>query len=721
METLEVRALLSSSLVSHNLGHGIKLKTPKTDYAVASHSPKTDYTNYQILTPASDTTPNASGSASPLGCTPSQIRAAYGIDNIDFGSTAGTGAGETIAIIDAYDDPSFVNSTASNFSESDLARFDAAFDIANPPSFTKVGQTGTSTLPAQNTSWDGEIALDVEYSHAIAPDANIVLVEANSASTTNLDAAVNYAKTIPGVVAITMSYGGSESASESAMDSVYTTPAGHQGITFLASTGDSGAPGEYQAYSPNVVAVGGTTLTLSNGAYGSETGWSGSGGGISKYELKPTYQDLLTTPSATMRTTPDVSIDADPNTGVAVLDTSATGIGSANPWVNGYVGGTSLASPMWAGLIAIADQGRSLAGLSSLSSSQTLTDLYSLPSSDFNDITSGSNGSYSAAAGYDLVTGRGSPVANLLIPALANSLTVDSPTLTLQTDSTGTLDQIFTNSNGTGTPAYSIAKSSLSSLYLDGTTLNVNLANGNPLAGVNVSYSGSAVAIDDSVLADNVTFSNTAITTDSATIAISGVSQVQFNGNSGLDAVAIQSGPTVEFTASQQLVSLSLAAGASAQLQAGNLVLETQSLSLASGASLDLTDGTLIDNSATSQQANIVAALTTGYASGNWNGSGLDSSAAATPGAYALGYAQASDLGVSTFAGDTVLPTATIVKYTPYGDANLDGSVNGLDLTQMTTQQAQGKTTWSAGNFNYDKAITADDWMTFEMALARSA
>jgi subtilase family serine protease len=720
LESLEIRTLMSSSLVTHNLGHGVKLKTPTTDYAYARHTLAKDYTNYQILTPAGDAKPNSNGASSPLGYTPSQIIAAYGISNISFGSAAGTGAGETIAIIDAYDDPSFVDSTASNFSESDLARFDSAFGISDPPSFTKVNQSGGTTMPAQNTDWDGEIALDVEWSHAIAPQANIVLVEANSSGTTNLDAAVNYAKTIPGVVAITMSYGGSESSSEASMDSVYTTPAGHQGITFLASTGDSGAPGEYQAYSPNVVAVGGTSLTLSNGAYGSETGWSDSGGGTSKYELKPSYQNLITTPSATLRTTPDISMDADPNTGVAVLDTSASGIGSANPWINGYVGGTSLASPIWAGLIAIADQGRSLAGLSSLSGPQTLNDLYSLPSTDFHDITSGNNG-YSAGTGYDLVTGRGSPVANLLIPALANTFTASSTTLTLQTDSTGTIDQIYTTSSTTGTPAYSVSKSSVSALDLAGNNLTLNFANGNPLSGVDVTYDGSAITLNDSTLADNVAFSSTAITADGSTINTSGITQVNFNGGNNLDSVAVNAGPAVVFTASQQLASLSIVSGANAQLEPGNLVLYTQSLSLPVGANLDLTDGTLIDNSVVNYQPTIVSDLTTGYANGNWNGGGLDTSSATNEAYHSLGYAVAADLGDTAFDGIAVLPTATIVKFTWAGDANLDGSINDADVTLMSAQQALGKTTWAAGNFNYNNAINSDDWMIFSMSAARAA
>ena len=137
------------------------------------------------------------------------------------------------------------------------------------------------------------------------------------------------------------------------------------------------------------------------------------GGGISQLESQPSYQvGKVNGTSSTMRTVPDVSMDADPDTGVYVLDSYDGG------WYQ--VGGTSLATPMWAGLVAIADQGRALDSESTLTGlTQTLSSLYSLPSSDFHDITTGSNGTYAATTGYDLATGIGSPVANLLVPALA--------------------------------------------------------------------------------------------------------------------------------------------------------------------------------------------------------------------------------------------------------------------------------------------------------------
>ena len=227
---------------------------------------------------------------------------------------------------------------------------------------------------------------------------------------------------LPGVSVVSMSWGSAESnlgsggsSFELGSDGVLTTPSGHQGVTFVAATGDSGSPGGYPADSPNVVAVGGTSLTLNwFDAYSGETAWSGSGGGTSQYEEEPAYQGGVQ--STGKRTIPDVSFDADPNTGVAVYDSYNNG--STTPW--SQVGGTSLAAPCWAGLIAVANQGRVAQGGTTLDGpSQTLPALYTLPASDFHDITIGSNGGFSAGPGYDEVTGLGSPVANSLVPDLA--------------------------------------------------------------------------------------------------------------------------------------------------------------------------------------------------------------------------------------------------------------------------------------------------------------
>lgn len=258
-----------------------------------------------------------------------------------------------------------------------------------------------------------------------------MLFEANSEFTSDLYAAVTTAASYAGVSVVSMSWSSSEYSSEQSYDSTFLAPSGHQGVTFLASTGDGGAPGGYPAYSPNVVAVGGTTLTINgDGTYGGETGWSlgsdswipfdASSGGISSYESQPAYQTgKVNGTSATQRTIPDVAMDGDPGTGVYVLD--SYDFGPSEGWYT--VGGTSLACPMWAGLVAIANQGRALNGLGSLNGrTQTLPSLYNLPAADFHDITSGYNG-YSAGPGYDLVTGIGSPIANLLVRALAGYAT----------------------------------------------------------------------------------------------------------------------------------------------------------------------------------------------------------------------------------------------------------------------------------------------------------
>ena len=325
--------------------------------------------------------------------TPSEMRHAYGFDQV-----SGTGAGQTIAIVDAFDDPNI---------SSDLHTFDQRYGLADPV-FTKATPQGQ---PAPDIGWAQEISLDVEWAHAIAQGANILLVESVDNSLTNLLGAVDYAASQAGTVVVSMSWGSNEFSGETGYDSHFA----HSGVTFVASAGDTGSVTEWPAVSPNVVGVGGTSLHItSSGGYRGEAGWSGSGGGISSQESKPSYQTYVTQ-SNTKRTSPDVAYEADPNTGVAVYDSYVGGFG----W--GQYGGTSVGAPQWSALVAIADQGRS----TPLSSSGTLNGLYGLLNSShqidttkLNDITRGSSGHYSAAPGYDLVTGLGTPKANTLIPYL---------------------------------------------------------------------------------------------------------------------------------------------------------------------------------------------------------------------------------------------------------------------------------------------------------------
>ncbi len=263
--------------------------------------------------------------------TPAQIRTAYGINNVLL-----DGTGQTIAIVDAYDDPAIALA---------LDTFDTQFGLtSNGPTLyqeygpaaaflTVVNQSGqTTSLPTTDPSgtgsdnWEVEAALDVEWAHAIAPGAKIVLVEANSQSLSDLMAAVASASAIPGVSVVSMSWGFAEgqqvfAADEAAYNSYFQVP----GVTFVASTGDYGAADpQFPAYSPYVVSVGGTSLALnSDNSYQSETGWGyyssaagafiGSGGGLSLYQPEPTYQ--LGVQSTGSRSTPDVSLVADPATG----------------------------------------------------------------------------------------------------------------------------------------------------------------------------------------------------------------------------------------------------------------------------------------------------------------------------------------------------------------------------------------------------------------------
>ncbi|MGA2255638.1 MAG: S53 family peptidase, partial [Thermoguttaceae bacterium] len=364
--------------------------------------------------------------------TPAQIRTAYGINDLSL-----DGTGQTIAIVDAYDDPQIYQA---------LDAFDGQFGLttSGPTLYQQYGpatsfltvlnQSGQATsLPGTDPvgqggdNWEVEESLDVEWAHAIAPGAKIILVEANSQSLSDLMTAAATAASQPGVSTVSMRWGfaegqGVSAAQEAAYDQTFAVP----GVTFVASTGDYGAADPvYPAFSPNVLAVGGTSLTLNaDNSYNSETGWGyysssvgsfiGSGGGLSQYEAEPAYQAGVQ--STGSRTTPDVSFVADPATGVWIADTY--NLDPSNPWE--VVGGTSLSAPAWAGLVALVNQGRSAAGravLNSSSPTETQQSLYSLSQNDYQVITSGSNG-YSAAAGYNLVTGLGTPVANLLVPDL---------------------------------------------------------------------------------------------------------------------------------------------------------------------------------------------------------------------------------------------------------------------------------------------------------------
>jgi hypothetical protein len=378
------------------------------------------------------------------GYFPSQISQAYEFNQIKLPSgVTADGSGQTIAIIDAFNDPKVA---------SDLTVFDQQFGLNAPPSLKVVNGNGSATLPTTDAGWAGEISLDVEWAHAMAPGANILLVEANSSSLADLMDAVNYARNAAGVSVVSMSWGGSEFfgwdgtefTGQTQYDAYFTTPAGHQGLTFIAAAGDSGVFSgvQWPASSPNVLAVGGTSLYVAdqNGTYYTESSWSGTSGGFSQVENEPAYQNNVQ--NTGVRTSPDVAYDADPNTGFAVYD-SVPFDGSAG-WE--VVGGTSAGAPQWAALVAITNQGRALANQGTLDgATQTLPALYGLYVSqdsrsyadytaDFNDVidSGGGGGRFHwrfggfgsanpATAGYDTSTGLGTPKAGAVVDALVGA------------------------------------------------------------------------------------------------------------------------------------------------------------------------------------------------------------------------------------------------------------------------------------------------------------
>ncbi len=354
---------------------------------------------------------NAATASAPSGpptsaFTPAQVRHAYGFDQV-----TNQGAGQTIGIVDAYDDPN---------AESDLGVFSAQFGLPACTSsngcFRKVYSNGKK--PVANANWAVEIALDVEWAHAIAPKATILLIETPTNSLNDLvNGAVVAVKN--GASTVSMSWTAAEFSSETSMDKNFVS----NGVTYLAASGDAGTGAAYPAASPDVIGVGGTSLYLNAGGnYQSETAWSGSGGGLSSYEREPSFQSQfgIANDSHGYRGAPDVSYNGNPGTGYAVYD--SIGISGYSGWFQ--VGGTSAGTPQWAALIAITNSMRVAARKSNLSSTNTV--LYSLAktamNSDFRAVTQGTNGTCgtmcTASAGYDYVTGLGTPQASALINAL---------------------------------------------------------------------------------------------------------------------------------------------------------------------------------------------------------------------------------------------------------------------------------------------------------------
>jgi subtilase family serine protease len=326
----------------------------------------------------------AAAAAAPAGYGPADLKSAYKLPTK-------TGS-PTVAIVDAYDDPT---------AERDLGVYRSQFGLTACTTangcFKKVNQTGGSTPPAVDGGWAQEISLDLDMASAICPNCHILLVEARSSAFTDLAAAVDQAAKTTNVVAISNSYGGPEFSQET--QSTYNSHYNHPGKAITVSSGDNGYGVEFPAASQYVTAVGGTHLTKNSSTHGwTESAWSGAGSGCSRYVTKPSWQHDT---SCTRRTVADVSAVADPNTGVAVYD--STRFQGASGWM--VFGGTSVSAPIVASVYALAGNATTV-NYGSFPYSHT---------SSLFDVTSGSNGSCggsylcTAKAAYDGPTGLGTP------------------------------------------------------------------------------------------------------------------------------------------------------------------------------------------------------------------------------------------------------------------------------------------------------------------------
>ncbi|WP_189356211.1 S53 family peptidase [Undibacterium squillarum] len=394
--------------------------------------------------------PAAGISAAVTTYTPAQVRAAYNLPALPASFTGLTaaqlaqfGAGQTIYIVDAYHNP---NAAA------ELAAFNTKFGLpgcttkqytvgtalplpapaANACEFGIVYNTAaggiTNTAPAYNSGWATEISLDVQWAHAIAPLARIVLIEAPDASINSLVGGVNLANAM-GPGAVSMSFGANEGTWTSSVDSAFANTK----MTYLAATGDNGVSVSWPSVSTKVLAVGGTSLTYSGTGTRSEVAWSGTGGGISAYVATPSYQTSAVPGMGTpvRRTVADVSMNANPNTGqyVAVINPGSTTVN----WIS--AGGTSMSTPQWAGIVAMANavraaSGKAVIGQAHSTLNQTISTNATNYAKGFLDVTSGTHGTCgtcSAKTGFDQLTGLGTPNVTNLVTLLNDGGTVAAP------------------------------------------------------------------------------------------------------------------------------------------------------------------------------------------------------------------------------------------------------------------------------------------------------
>jgi hypothetical protein len=475
------------------------------------------------------------------GYGPSDLASAYNIPTT-------LGAGKTVAIVDAYDDPS---------AESDLAVYRSQFGL--PPCttangcFKKVNQNGaTSPLPLANRGWASEIMLDIEMVSAVCPNCHILLVEASSASLTNLGIAVNTA-VAQGAVAVSNSYGASESSSNPSASTSYYR---HPGVAITVSSGDSGYGVEFPASSPYVTSVGGTTLTRAGNARGwSESVWStsateGAGSGCSAYESKPSFQ---TDTGCSRRTVADVSAVADPATGVAVYDKYGS-----NGWT--VFGGTSVASPIVASMYALANAPAPTAFPNEYP--------YANPGALY-DVTAGATASCSPAylcaaqTGYDGPTGLGTPNGVAALgpgSAPANDFSIGvSPTSV----------SVAAGASGSATVSTSVTSGSAQSVSLS--------ASGLP-SGVTASFSPASVTAG----------SSSTLTVNAASSAAPGTYSVTITGTAASGSHTATLSLTVSGTASSDF-SLSVSPTSGTVTAGGASTSTTVSTAVTSGSAQSVT------------------------------------------------------------------------------------------------------------------------------------
>lgn len=444
--------------------------------------------------------------------TPAQIRAAYNMPDLPAPGAALTqaqaaalGAGQTIYLIDAFHDP---------YIAQELAAFNTRFGLP-ACSVTVLGPTRamplagastegcellvaastaaggiSATAPAYDYGWATEIALDVQWAHATAPLARLVLIEAQDSSLASLVGAIKLANNMgPGVVS--MSFGGKEGNWTDLLDSLFAS----ESMTYLAATGDHGPQVDWPAVAPRVLAVGGTSLRFSGAGERIETSWSSTGGGFSAYTLAPGYQSAAVpgVGGKAFRGVADVAMNADPATGqyVARIEPGAT----QPVWIS--AAGTSLATAQWAGVMAVANAQRALGGKTPLGAPHAV--LYgtigTTPSNydnSFTDIRAGTNGDCDACAarlGYDTLTGLGAPKVASLLSLLSQWVTPTS------TSSTGAVTDLAPSTTISTGPISGAAGAALTGRieFSDPTAMRLTVTITGVPQGLELSVSGRAV------------------------------------------------------------------------------------------------------------------------------------------------------------------------------------------------------------------------------------